>query len=206
MEAIKNLLSRFRQSAALILIGFFLIIYIAFGFIYWQQGSRQKELEEQSAKISLVVAKPLPSQTKLQAEYDAINSALTLENIGDENMTIDAKAIDLIVGIAEESGITIDPESIRVLSATYRDEKVGGSTYRVFSFRNINVQGDYDNIMAFIADLDSGTTLETMVLKKVIINQVELKSEGEEGEEEVRTETAASLDVDLYTKPGDDNL
>ncbi len=204
MEAIKNLLSRFRQSAVLVLIGFFLIIYIAFGLIYWQQGVRQKELEEQSANISLIVAKPLPSQAKLQAEYDAINSSLALENIGDENMTIDAKAIKVIVDIAEKSGIAIDPE--RSFSAAHRDEKVGGGTYQVLSFRNISVQGNYDNIMAFISVLDSGEivletgeTLETMVLKKVTINQIEVEGEGEG---ETRTETAVTLDVDLYTKPG----
>jgi len=194
MEAIKNLLSRFRQSAVLVLIGFFLIIYIAFGLIYWQQGSRQKELEEQSANISLIVAKPLPSQAKLQAEYDTINSYLTMTDI-EVSDSIDARAIYVIVGIAEKSGITIDPFS----QAAHRDEKVGGGTYQVLSFRNISVHGDYDNIMAFISDLDSGTTRETMVLKKVTINQVEVEGEGEG---ETRTETAATLDVDLYTKSG----
>jgi hypothetical protein len=197
MEAIKNLLGRFRQSAAIILIGFFLIIYIAFGLIYWQQGARQKELGDQSAKISLIVVKPLPSQAKLQAEYDTINNYLAMTDI--EGPDINAKAIDVIVGIAEKSGIAIDPESVRVLSAARRDEKVGGGTYQVLSFRNISVHGDYGNIMAFISDLDSGTTRGTMVLKKVTINQIEV---GGEGEEVTRTETAATLDVDLYTKPG----
>ena len=194
METIKNLLNRFRQSAALVLIGFFLIVYIAFGFIYWQQGAKQKDLEEKSAKISLIVAKPLPSQVKLQEEYDTINSYLTMTDI-EVSDSIDARAIYVIVGIAEKSGVAIDPFS----QAARRDEKVGGGTYQVLSFRNISVHGDYDNIMAFISDLDSGTTRETMVLKKVTINQIEIESEGDG---ETRTETAATLDVDLYTKPG----
>ncbi len=62
--------------------------------------------------------------------------------------------------------------------------------------------------MAFISDLDSGTTQETIVLKRVTINQVEVKVEGEEateGEEEevevgTRIEANATLDVALYTK------
>ena len=192
MEAIKNLLNRFRQSAVLVLIGLFLIIYIAFGFIYWQQGSQQKELEEQSAKISLIVAKPLPSQEKLQAEYDEVNRALAMT---------DSDAIAILVGIAEKSGISTDPDSdkFRVPSTKPKDEKVGGGTYQVFPFRSISVQGSYENVMAFIADLDSGTTLETMVLKKVTINQIEVEGEGEK---EARTETVATLDVDLYAKPG----
>ena len=194
MEAINNLLSRFRQSAVIILIGFFLIIYIAFGFIYWQQDSQQKDLEEQSAKISLIVVKPLPSQETLQAEYDKVNSYLAMTDI-EVSDSIDAKAIYVIVGIAEKSGVAIDPFS----QAAHRDEKVGGGTYQVLSFRNISVHGDYDNIMAFISDLDSGTTRETMVLKKVTLNQIEV---GGEGEEIIGTETVATLDVDLYTKPG----
>ena len=115
-----------------------------------------------------------------------------------EGSDINARAIGVIVGIAKKSGVAIAPFS----QTAHRDEKVGGGTYQVLSFRNISVQGDYGNIMAFISDLDSGTTLETMVLKKVTINQIEVGGEGEEEEEVTRTETAASLDIDLYTRPG----
>ncbi len=191
MEVIKNLLIRFRQSGVLVLIGFFLIIYIAFGFVYWQQGSEQRELEEQSAKISRIVAQPLPSKEELQEEYDKVNSALT-------PMT-DSDAIELLVGIAEKSGIDTDSGKLVVSSATVKEEKVGGGTYQVFSFKNISVQGDYSNVMAFISDLDSGETQETMVLKRVDIRQIEVKGEGEGV---TTTETVATLDVDLYTKPG----
>ncbi len=194
MEVIKNLLIRFRQSGALVLIGFSLIIYIAFGFVYFQQNSQQRELEEQVAKISLILIKPLPSEEKLKAEYDEVNLALA-------SVTDDAKAIAMLVGIAEKSGIDVDPDSGKLVvpSATVKEEKVGGGTYQVFSFKNISVQGDYSNVMAFISDLDSGETQETIVLKKITIGQIEVKGEGEE---EARTETRATLDVDLYTKPG----
>jgi len=191
MEAIKNLLIRFHQSAVLVLIGFFLIIYIAFGFVYWQQSSQQRDLEEQAAKVSLIVAKPLASEEKLQAEYDEVNLSLA-------PMT-DSDAIVILVGIAEKSGIDTSPDSGKLVipSATPREEKVGGGTYQVFSFKNIIVQGDYGNVMAFISDLDSGKTLETMVLRRVDISQIEIKGEDEEV---IRTETKATLDVDLYTK------
>jgi len=202
MEVIKNLLIRFRQSGVIVLIGFFLFIYIAFGFVYWQQGSEQRELEEQSAKISLIVAKPLPSGEDLQAEYDKVNSALAMtdvESSDDENITIDAKAIARIVGIAEKSGIDTDSGKLVVPQAKSKEEKVGGGTYQVFSFTNISVQGDYSNVMAFISDLDSGETQETIVLRRVDIKQIEVKGEGEGV---TRTETVATLDVDLYTKLG----
>ena len=194
MEVIKNLLIRFRQSGVLVLIGFFLIIYIAFGFVYWQQGSQQRELEEQSAKISLIVARPLPSEEELQEEYDEVNDALTL-------ITDSGDAIAALVGIAEKSGIDVDPDSGKLVvpSARVGEEKVGGGTYQVFSFTNISVQGDYSNVIAFISDLDSGETQETIVLRRVDIRQIEVKGEGEGV---TTTETVATLDVDLYTKPG----
>jgi len=227
MEVIKNLLIRFRQSGILILIGFFLIIYIAFGFVYWQQSSEQKELEEQSAKIALIVARKLPSRAELQAKYDEANRVLTMtdvESSDDEDIATDAKAIAKLVGIAEKSGIDTDSDKLRIPSAAVREEKVGGGTYQVFSFKNISVQGDYDSVMAFISDLDSGTTQETktMVLKRVNIRQIEvevIREEPEtepgaepepetepepEPEPEIVIETVATLDVDLYTKLGGD--
>lgn len=199
MEVIKNLLIRFRQSGILILIGFFLIIYIAFGFVYWQQGSQQRELEEQSAKISLIVAKPLPSEEKLRAEYDEANLSLA-------PMT-DSDAIAILVSIAEKSGIDIDGDKFDVPPANPKggkEEKVGGGTYKVWSFKNVNAQGSYASVMAFIADLDSGETQKTMVLRRVDIRQIEVQevSEGEEPKIETKIETVATLDVDLYTKPG----
>jgi hypothetical protein len=205
MEVIKNLLIRFRQSGVLVLIGFFLIIYIAFGFLYWQQGSQQRELEEQSAKISLIVAKPLPSEEKLRAEYDKANLFLA-------PMT-DSDAIAILVSIAEKSGIDIDGDKFDVPPANPKggkEEKLGGGTYKVWSFKNVNAQGSYDSVMAFIADLDSGETQKTMVLRRVDIRQIEVQevSEGEEGSEgeepkiETKIETVATLDVDLYTKLG----
>ena len=208
MEVIKNLLIRFSQSAVLVLIGFFLIIYIAFGFVYFQQSSEQKELEEQSANMSLILIKPLPSEEELQAKYDEANLSLA-------PMT-DAKAIEIIVGIAEKSGIDVDPDSdkLRVPSANPpegREEKVSGGTYQVFSFKNVSVQGDYDNVMAFISDLDSGTTQETMVLKRIDIRQIEVQVIREEPEAEPEPEpetvieTVVTLDVDLYTKLGGDD-
>ncbi len=194
MEDIKSLLIRFRQSGVLLSIGFLLIIYIAFGFVYWQQSLKHKELEEQNAKISLIVAKPLASKEKLKAESDEVDSALASMTASD--------AIAMLVSIAEKSGIDVTPDSDNLIVPSAREEAVtvGEGTYQVFSFKNISVQGDYENVMAFISDLDSGTTQETMVLKRVTINQIEIKVEGEEGEEETRTETKATLDVDLYTK------
>jgi len=194
MGIIERLLTRFRHSGVLFLIGFFLIIYIALGFLYLQQGPQQRELEEQSAQLSLVVSKPLPSEEKLRAEYDEVNRSLA-------PMSVEA-ALEIIVSIAEGSGIDVDPDSGKLIipPAAVREEKVGEGTYQVLSFRNISVQGDYASVMAFISALDSGKTLKSMVLKRVTTTQTEVEGEGEE---ESGIKATAALDVDLYTKPGE---
>ena len=188
-----DLLARFRSSGALILIGFFLIIYIALGFLYFQQGAQQKGFEEQITRLSLVVAKPLPDIKKLQAEYDEVCDSLAPITGKD--------ALTTLVGIAKKSGINVDPDSgnLSIPPPTVSEKKVGDGSYQVLSFKNIRVQGDYNRVMAFISALDSGEELNTMVLTRITTSQVEVIVEGEE---ETKTETIANLDVDIYAKPG----
>ena len=101
MEILKNLLTRFGLTGTLVIAGFIVIIYIAFGFLYLQQGAQQREFEEQITKLTPVVSRPLPSAEQLQTEYKAINDALA-------PMT-DQDTVGTIVAIAEKSGIDIDP-------------------------------------------------------------------------------------------------
>ena len=163
METIKNLITRLGPSAGLFLICFILIIYIAIGFLYFQQGAKQRDLEEKIVNLTAVVSRPVSSDEELQAAYDNVTSNLA--------PLTDSAAIAMLVSIAEQSGIDINSDKFRVPSATHSTAKVGGGTYQLISFRNIQVQGDYDDVMAFISDLDSGTTLNNMVLKKAAISQ-----------------------------------
>ena len=165
METIKNLITRLGPTAGLFLICFILIIYIAIGFLYFQQGAKQRDLEEKIVNLTAVVSRPVSSDEELQAAYDNVTSNLA--------PLTDSEAIAMLVTIAEQSGIDINEVSnkFRVPPATHSTAKVGGGTYQLISFRNVQVQGDYDDVMAFISDLDSGTTLNNMVLKKVAITQ-----------------------------------
>ena len=171
---IRNLLARFWPTGVLILGGFILIIYIALGVLYLQQGAQQREFEKQIVKLGAIVAKPLPSAAELQARCDEVNLALA-------PMT-DYDAVGMMVSIAEENGIDIDVASgkFRVPSARIKKTKVGGGNYQIRSFSNIRVQSDYENVMAFISDLDSGKTLETMVLRRVATSEVEVSFTGVE--------------------------
>ena len=191
METIRNLITRFWPSGGLFLGGFILIIYIALGFVYLQQGGQQKEFEEQIASLSLIIARPLPSVEKLQAEYDEVNTALA-------PMTNRA-AIAMLVGIAEESGIDIAPDSgkFRVPSAAFSQANMGGGTYRVLSFSGIRVQGDHNSVTAFISDLDSGKTLETMVLKSIQTSEEKVIFADEEGDRRSEFRAVISAVIDM---------
>ncbi len=159
----------------LIVVGIFLIIYVALGFLYYQQGAKQEDLREQINNLRVVVSKPLPSAANLNEEYDDVNIALLpLEVPG---------ALAILVDIAEASGINVDPASdkfdVPPPGGTV-EQTVGGGTYQVLAFRSVRVQGDYESVMAFVSDLDSGKTMETMVLKNVNIGWTALAVSPEE--------------------------
>jgi hypothetical protein len=165
METIKNITTRFGPTGALFLGLFILLIYIALGFFYFQQGTKQRDLQAQIVKLGAIIAKPLSSREELQAQYNNVTSNLT-------PMT-DKDYIATLVNLAEKSGIDVTEKSKKFLvpPATYSNTKVGGDTYQLISFKKIYVQGDYDSIMNFISRLDSGAALKTMVLKEVVFTQ-----------------------------------
>jgi hypothetical protein len=188
MEIIRNLLTRMRRTGVLVIIGFILIIYISLGFLYWQQGAQQTESTAQINKLSAVLDKPLSPITELQAECDNVTRALA-------PMT-DIDAIDTLLSIAKKSGINTDENAgkFSVPPVTTGSRNVGSGNYRLLSFKGISVSGNYTDVMAFIIDLDSGKTLENMVLTAVILNKVG-------GGEWAEAEAQAIVDVDIYTKP-----
>jgi hypothetical protein len=187
MDVIQRLFARFRNLGVLLIIGFILIVYIALGFVYFQQGARQKEVQEKINQLNLIVNRPLVSDEKLQAEYDKIKFALApISNFA---------AVETLVNMAEDRGINVDKDAgkLRITPAISREEKKGGATYQILSFKNVSVQGAYDRVMAFIATLDSGETQKTIILTKVDIRQVRFVYAGEEGQRraEFRTVQAA---------------
>ena len=173
-----NSLTIIRRMGLLIFIGLILIVYAALGIIYVQEVDEQRNLEEQSNKIKLVISKPLPSIEELKAEYDKVNLSLSPLAVPD--------TLEILVGIAKESGINVNPDAgkfnIKAISThkSFKPEKVGEGNYQVVSLRHIKVQGDYDRVMTFISNLDAGKTLETMVLKKTEFSQLEINYTGEE--------------------------
>ncbi len=171
----KNLLARIGKMGFLIVVGIFLIIYIALGFLYFQQGAKQEDLRERINNLRIVVSKPLPPADELKAEYDEVNRFLSPLEV--------PVAIAVLVDIAEKNGINADPDSGKFNVSppgSLATREVGGSTYQILSFKSIKVRGDYDSVMAFISDLDSSKTMKTMVLKKVDISWEERAVNAEE--------------------------
>lgn len=197
MEIIKSLITRLRHSGIVLLIGILLIVYIALGVLYWQQGSQQRGLDEQITKLGLVVSRPPASGEPLQAEYNNVSGNLSL-------ITDSRGAIAMLVGIAEKSGIDTSGEGNKfsVPPAMLSQAQVGGGTYQLLSFRNIHVQGDYDKVMAFLSDLDSGKTLKTMVLRKVAFSQTEFTPTGEEGNRRAEFRQVASAVLTMMADNG----
>jgi len=183
----ENLLSRFGRTAGLLLIGLILILYIALGFVYLQQGTKQGDLQEKINQLSTVLSRQLASAEELEADYERVTNALA---------PMEEKALlDTLVSIAEDSGIAVDKESGQFnIPAPGKpvERKLGEGSYQVLSFNNIRVEGARESVMAFISNLDSGETLPTLVLKRVNISHITVP-----GEEE----TSASLDIDIYSKP-----
>jgi hypothetical protein len=159
----------------LLLIGFVVVVYAAFGILYFQQGRQQQSLTTQINKLAVLIAKPLPPADDLQAEYDKVNELLAPKS--------NKEVLEKLVGLAEQSGIDVTGK-LRITYPSEVQEKRGETTYKVLSFKNISVQGSYDSVIAFISAVDSGEVLEleTMVLKKVNISQVTVKFDGDEGQ------------------------
>ncbi|MBU2535273.1 MAG: hypothetical protein KKD83_03780 [Chloroflexi bacterium] len=171
----QELLARIRRMGFAVIVGVCIIIYVGLGTVYLQQGPKLKNLEEQIRKTMLVVNKPLPSMEELQAKYDAVNTAL-------EPMET-PQALEAIVDIARKSGIDVNPESgkLRINApGKPQNKKLAGGTYQILPFGDIRAQGDFDTVMNFISDLDTGSSLETMILKRVEFDWAQVTLEEKE--------------------------
>jgi len=192
-----NLISRLGRMGFVLVIGVCLVIYIAFGLLYWQQQTEQADLQEKIGKLSGVVSKPLPGDDELLAEYDEVNDALT-------PFTVSA-ALQRIVNIARKSGIDVSPDSGLFnipAPGEFEEREIGDGIYQVLPVHDIRVQGDPDSVLAFIADLDSGQTLKTMVLNKMRFSQITVYYDGEEAERRAEFRAVISAVREMMTGNG----
>ena len=177
MEYIKNFFVRYWPTVSLFVIGIILILYIAFGFVFFQQGQLQNDFQDKITQFSAVVARPLADITELQNENNKILEALAYKE--------PRALIKTLVEIADKSGIDISEEAGKFIvpsAGPPGSVKIGNNSYRTTSFNNIQVQGSPDAVHAFLADLDSGTTMPNMELTKITFGaDVTIPYLGEEG-------------------------
>jgi hypothetical protein len=162
------LLSRSGRLVFLVLIGLVVIIYVALGFLFIQQGPIRDNLAQQITQIETVVNKPLASIEKLRTDNARINETLALVS--------SQVILDKVTATARESGINIEPAAgyfTFPAAGSPRTLKVGTRNYRVIAFSGITVKGEYNQVMGFIKRLDSGQVLPNLVLKMVSIEDVE---------------------------------
>ncbi len=188
----QSIVTRLRHSGVILIVGFLVITNVALVILYLTQGPKQSEINNQIVSANRLLANPLPSDREMQAQYGEVQASLASVTGKD--------AFNIIVGIARNSGIDVSPDSSKLTIPSFqvRKEKIGDSAYEVLSFKGIKAQGDQNSLMTLISNLDSGKTYKTMVLKKVSVNQTEVKGGAKE---ETKIETAVTMDVDIYTKP-----
>jgi hypothetical protein len=185
---VNDIVASLRRIGALFLLGFLGVICLALGIVYLQQTMRQKELSEQIAKLNTTLNQPMPGIEKLKTDYEEV---LALVPLADPVVVLEK-----IVDVARSSGIDVAPESKKFsvpAQNTVQDVKVGDITYQVISFQNIRAEGDYENVMNFVSNLESGKTLGTAVVRAVNINMNTAKG----GEV---PEYVAVITLDVYTK------
>ena len=176
-----GLFNRIRKGGFVVLLGLVLIIYVAFGILYLQQGPKQREFAAQIARLEIVTNKPLPSIDKLRAEYKSVTDTLTIMPL--------SEIFDRIVGAAQDSGIDIAPAASRFSippPGRTTKVKVGSSQYQVLPFKGIVVQGTTSQVLDFVNRMDSGAVLSTLVVRRVAIQTA-------------GGDTSALLDVDYYS-------
>ena len=176
MERIKALIARFGRMIFLFFIGIILIIYVALGILYLQQGPQQRSYNEQISKLNIILRVPLPSADPLNAEYQATTDKLAPFS--------DAEAIAMLVNLAKASGIDIfeGANKFQIPIPLHSSAGVGGGSYQTLVFRGIYIQGDHDKVTAFVSALDSGVRLENMVLTNLITDEIEVIPIGADGE------------------------
>lgn len=181
MDIIRELFARVRRLGFIVLIGFIAIGYISLALVYYQQINQQNTLDKQIEQQNLVLAKPLESGDQLKADYDHVSdNSSFLASIPNEKA-----AFAKIVEIAAKCGIDTAERAgkLRIPGLVAGSVTVGGSSFQLLSFHGIRVQGDNSSVLAFLSDLDAGTTLETMVLKMVSLSYLQIPFTAEEAEQ-----------------------
>lgn len=159
-----ELRARILGLALPVAIGILAIILIAMGVVYFQQKSAEPALEDKITRLEKTLSLPLNISAELQAKYSEAWQAVTTQLTGEE-------VIVAILNIASESGFDVDIGSanpISIESGKVGKKPIRGSDYQIQPY-TISISGDYDDIMNFVQDMDSISTIGTLVLDSLTV-------------------------------------
>ncbi len=197
-EQLKDLIVRFRRLWLPVAVGFFIIVYIALGVVYFQQHGRHNYLSEQIATLTARMPEQSAAEieekiAEAQADLDAAKSIFPTD--------LDATKWDVIAEIAALASAT-GVSQIGSMPELTKEEtaKISNITYQYLRY-TVDVQAtaaDADstlnNVRDFITKLDKGQT----ALKSLIVDQVTLAEIGVWKASQGVYVTRASIDFSVY--------
>lgn len=173
------------------LVGFFLIIYAGFGFVYIQKQSEWRSINEQLIPARIALEKPAPDPAVLESQLDEAESDFedAWAALPQADQVIDL--YDALVEVARLSGV----ELANISASQPKGENYQGLTYSVISY-SLSVKGSKNDILYFVSSLvDGPQLLQTCRVGNLNMNTAE--SANATGPEESR----ASMHLYVYTRP-----
>lgn len=155
-------LARARGLALPVVGGLLLMMYGALAVIYWQQQGQQGSIRGQLAQLSRVVAQPREGLEGLQAQVEEAQQLIPQD-------IQETEVYPAIRALAAEDGVVISSQS----AGKVTQDKIGGTVYRVLPFA-VQVGGEdvsYQQVVDFIANLETQQVLPTLLLDNVAISQ-----------------------------------
>jgi len=162
MSQVRRSTARIRRLGIPIGVGFFLLLYAAFGAQYFDHKNTQDSLKREIATKTTQLARPMGITDQLQAEYDAADSTIPVGLTGFE-VTL------MLLDLAGRHGFNVDPDTtpLVITEGATETRTLEGINYSVLKFTLGGVAGDYEEVKALISSLHSEPGLETLVLDSV---------------------------------------
>ncbi len=172
-----RLIARIKALAAPIVLGLFVIMAVAIGLVYFQQGGEQGDLRAEIDQQVRITSRARQSAEAVEARFREVQDAIPTADLRETDV------YEVVLDIAGRSGVAA---SIRLQSMGTK--KVGKTDYRVLTF-TVTGTGGAEEVDAFIEALDRGqTSLTTLVVDDVKVF----------GDEEATT----TMNLVVYTHAG----
>ncbi|MDP2719609.1 MAG: hypothetical protein Q8P44_07255 [Dehalococcoidia bacterium] len=154
---------RFEHLRIPLLLGFFVILYAAFGLIYLQAGQKQADYSRDIALKEEQLKRPPLITEQLRAYHQTSDTSIPRELTGED-------VVSAVLAVADKSGFDVAPGTSQIVlrqQGQPRKEKVGKRDYQVLTFTITGLDSDYGQVIDFISNLYSEPGLETLAVSKV---------------------------------------